>query len=130
MILDGIHLNDKGQENYCKWISDYCFEYAEETDFGSNSSDNSTDNGSDDVSDNVSDNVSDTVSDNDISNDTPSTSDVISDSEEVSDEASDSTATSSDGMSSIEIAIVTIVMFIGISVIGVMFIKIIKKNKQ
>lgn len=126
MILDGIHLNDKGQENYCKWISDYCFEYAKEINFGSSNSDNSSEN----VSDDVSDNVSDTVSDNDISNDTPSTSDVISDSEEVSDEASDSTATSSDGMSSIEIAIATIVMFIGISVIGVMFIKIIKKNKQ
>ncbi len=29
MILDGIHLNDVGQNNYCTWISDYLFEYAD-----------------------------------------------------------------------------------------------------
>lgn len=29
MILDGIHLNDVGQENYCAWISEYLLEYAD-----------------------------------------------------------------------------------------------------
>ena len=45
MILDGIHLNDVGQENYCTWISDYLFEYAD------NNTDWTAPGGSDDNTD-------------------------------------------------------------------------------
>ena len=127
MILDGIHLNDKGQENYCKWISDYCFEFAKNNDIG-NGSNGDTEN-SDDVSGEASDDVSDEVSD-EASENPSDVSNATSDSEQTSDDSSDSTVTTDNGMSSTEIAIATIIMFIGISVIGVMFIKVIKKNKK
>ncbi len=127
MILDGIHLNDKGQENYCKWISDYCFEFAKNNDIG-NGSNGDTEN-SDDVSGEASDDVSDEVSD-EASENPSDVSNATSDSEQTSDDSSDSTVTIDNGMSSTEIAIATIIMFIGISVIGVMFIKVIKKNKK
>lgn len=126
MILDGIHLNDKGQENYCKWISDYCFEFAKNNDIGGNPSGDESDvENSENVSDDVSGEASSEVSENpsDVSNAT-------SDSEQTSDDSSNSTVTTDSGMSSTEIAITTVIMFVGISVIGVMFIKVIKKNKK
>ena len=106
MILDGIHLNDKGQENYCKWISDYCFEYAEKTDFGK---DTEEDN-------------SNTETESDTSN---SSGDATS-----QDESSAPITTVSSGMSTTEIAIAAIVTFIGISVFGILFIKTVQKNKR
>ena len=106
MILDGIHLNDKGQENYCKWISDYCFEYAEKTDFGK---DTEEDN-------------SNTATESDTSN---SSGDATS-----QDESSAPITTVSSGMSTTEIAIAAIVTFIGISVFGILFIKTVQKNKR
>lgn len=117
MILDGIHLNDKGQQNYCKWISDYCFEFAKNNDIGKDPSNDESDVES---SDNVSDEASADVS--------VESSGDSSDEEQVSEDDTDTT--DSDGMESWEIAVACIIMFVGISVIGVMFIKVIKKNKK
>ena len=106
MILDGIHLNDKGQENYCKWISDYCFEYAEKTDFGK-----------------------DTEEDNS-NTETESESANGSENEQSKDDSSSTITTVNTGMSTTEIAIAAIVTFIGISVFGILFIKTVQKNKR
>ena len=134
MILDGIHLNEKGQENYCKWISDYCFEYAEKTNFGGDVSDDPSDSVSDgNVSEDVSDS-SDAVDESVQTSEDASDSSLSADSSDSSvsadsSDSSDSSVPSDDGMNSIEVAIAIIITFIGISVIGVMFIKVIKKNK-
>lgn len=106
MILDGIHLNDKGQENYCKWISDYCFEYAEKTDFGKDTEEDNSNTGTE----------------SDTSN---SSGDATS-----QDESSAPITTVNTGMSTTEIAIAAIVTFIGISVFGILFIKTVQKNKR
>ncbi len=160
IILDGIHLNDAGQAKYSEWISDYLFEYAEaNTDWGtSNDNDNDNDdNNSNDVSSGDNDvsngetDVSDTT-EPDVSvpeSSTPDTSDITDNSagepeneqpdfSDVSDEKSDndsitdeSTPANEDGgFSTTEIIIVSIVMFIVISVIGVMFVKVVIKNKK
>lgn len=125
MIQDGIHLNDKGQENYCKWISDYCFEYAEKTNFG----DDTSEDVSDDVSDEVSGEASEDGYNSDVSAESSEIAEVSSEDENVSGDTS-TTVSTDNGMSSTEIAIATVIMFIGISVIGVMFIKVVKKNKK
>ncbi len=108
MILDGIHLNDQGQVNYCKWISDYCFEFYENK---------PTDESDDPVSDEISENISEDISDN-------ASSDISEN------EQSNATATGSGEMETWELVLSICIMFIGISVIGVMFIKVVKKNKK
>ncbi len=158
MILDGIHLNDVGQAKYSQWISDYLFEYAEaNTDWGASNDNNNNDDNSNDVSSGDNDvsngetDVSDTT-EPDVSapeSSTPDTSDITdnsagepeneqSNTPDVSDEKTDndnktdeSTPANEDGgLSTTEIIIVSIVMFVVISVIGVMFVKVVMKNKK
>ncbi len=111
LIMDGIHLSDAGQKQYCKWISDYCFEYAE-TIWGGNGGDNSDNNSSDDLSDNSADDVTDVSDESDNS------------------ASSDNLKAPSEEMSTLETVIIITVMFVVIAVIGVMFAKVVIKNKK
>lgn len=101
LIMDGIHLSDAGQKQYCKWISDYCFEYAE---IIWNDSDNS-----------------DVVSDS---------SESESDASDNSGEASTGQGENEGGLSALETTLIICAMFIVIAVVGVMFIKVVIKNKN
>ncbi|MBQ3230815.1 MAG: hypothetical protein IJB49_07320 [Clostridia bacterium] len=93
IILDGIHLNTEGQAHYCKWISDYCFEYIANAE--------------------------------DVSSESPEASE-----DSNAENESNVPVDANGGMTPGQIAITAAIMFVVISVIGVMFIKIVIKNKK
>lgn len=92
IISDGIHLSDKGQQKYCSWISEYCYQYVA-AEWNESDGDDS------------------------------------SDSSITSVDESDSTSPA-EKMPAWQVAILAVVMFAVIAVIGVMFIKIVMKNKN
>lgn len=105
---DGIHLSNIGQKKYLEWISNYCFEFVDKnTDWVAPPAL---------VLEDEDDNTSDAESSN--ANETSETED------------SDDSETKKGGMKTWQLVLTICLLFAGISVFGVLFLKTIKKNKK
>lgn len=107
MTSDGIHLSNIGQKKYCEWIANYCFEFVDaNTDWEA-------------LPPLV-------LEDADEESSTPESS-----AEETSEgETSADDNSSKGGMKPWQLVLTICLMFAGISVFGVLFLKTVKKNKK
>ena len=133
IILDGIHLNDLGQKKYCEWISNYCFEYIGNDETPDESTPETSESDESDTNESQPEESSTEISTDgsaDESSAEISTDGSADENEQIQNNesnAGDSTAAAE--MPAWQVALIAILMFTVISVIGVMFIKTIKKNK-